>query len=109
MPPEYSAIVFTGNNNDKSTMSARNDKDRKGFDAMDKNNDGKLSRAEAAGNKDVLARWREADGDNDGMLTRAEYLKVMAKKDASTVKQAVNKEASEAKRRAPDASTGSTK
>lgn len=99
----------TGNDKGKSTKTARNDKDRKGFNDMDKNNDGKLSRAEAAGNKDVLARWKEADGDNDGMLTRAEYLKVMAKKDANTVKQAVNKEAGEAKRRVPDASTGSTK
>ena len=101
----------TGNDKDKdakSTKTARNDKDRKGFNDLDKNNDGKLSRSEAAGNKDLLAKWKEADGDNDGMLTRAEYLKVMAKKDANTVKQTVSKETSEAKRRAPDASTGST-
>lgn len=102
----------TGNDDkDKSTKTARNDKERKGFNDMDKNNDGKLSRAEAAGNKDLLARWKAADTDGDGMLTRAEYLKEMAKKDANTAKQAVNKETTEAKRRAPDtnASTGSTK
>lgn len=101
----------TGNDKDKdakSTKTARNDKERKGFNDMDKNNDGKLSRSEAAGNKDLLARWKEADGDNDNMLTRAEYLKVMAKKDANTVKRTVSKETNEAKRRAPDASTGST-
>jgi Ca2+-binding EF-hand superfamily protein len=75
---------------------------------MDKNNDGRLTRSEAAGSKDLLARWKEADKDNDGALTRSEYLSVMAKKDASTAKQAVNKEVDEARRRAPDATSGST-
>jgi EF hand domain-containing protein len=87
----------------------------KGFNDMDKNADGKLSRAEAKGNKELLAKWKEADTDKDGMLSRVEYLKVMAVKDANTVKEkvtgapaAVKKETSEAKRRAPDASTGAT-
>lgn len=93
---------------DKAAKTARNDKENKGFNDMDKNNDGRLSRSEAAGNKDLVARWKEADADNDGSVTRAEYLKVMAKKDASTARQAVRKETDEAKRRAPDASTGST-
>jgi hypothetical protein len=91
----------------KSTKTAKSD-EHKGFNDMDKNKDGKLSRAEAAGNKDVLAKWKEADADNDGVLTRAEYLKAMAKKDVNTAKQAVSKETNEAKRRAPDASTGAT-
>jgi Ca2+-binding EF-hand superfamily protein len=88
---------------------------RKGFNDMDKNADGKLTRAEAKGNKDLTARWKEADSNNDGVVTRVEYLKVMAKVDANTVKEkvsgapaAVKKETAEAKRRAPDASTGST-
>jgi hypothetical protein len=88
---------------------------RKGFNDMDKNADGKLSRAEAKGNKDLLAKWKEADSNNDGALSRVEYLKVMAVKDANTVKEkvtgapaAVKKETAEAKRRAPEASTGST-
>ena len=89
----------------------------KGFNDMDKNADGKLTRAEAKGNKELLARWKEADSNNDGVLTRAEYLKLMAKIDARTVKEkvskapdAVKKETAEAKRRAPEsnASTGST-
>ena len=81
-----------------------------GFNNMDKNNDGKLTRAEAAGDKSLLAKWKEADTDKDGSLSRAEYLKVKAKKDASTVKQKVTKEAREVKERAPSsgASTGST-
>jgi hypothetical protein len=93
--------------------AADNNKDKenaahKGFNDMDKNADGKLTRAEAAGNKDLLAKWKNADSNNDGVLTRVEYLKVMAKKDANTVKQAVNKEVDEAKRRAPDASSGAS-
>lgn len=94
---------------------AAGDKQRKGFNDMDKNADGKLTRAEAAGQKDLLGKWKEADSNNDGVLTRAEYLKVMAKKDATTVKEkvtgapaAIKKEGSEVKRRAPEASTGAT-
>jgi hypothetical protein len=91
------------------------DKQAKGFNDMDKNADGKLTRAEAKGKKELLDKWKEADTDKDGMLSRVEYLKVMAVKDANTVKEkvtgapaAVKKETSEAKRRAPEASTGST-
>lgn len=91
------------------------DKAHKGFNDMDKNADGKLTRAEAKGNKELLSRWKEADSNNDGVLTRAEYLKLMAKIDARTAKEkvtgapaAVKKETAEAKRRAPDASTGSS-
>jgi hypothetical protein len=90
-------------------------KDHKGFNDMDKNADGFLTRAEAAGNKDLLGKWKEADSNKDGKLSRAEYLKEMAKHDANTVKEKVSKapaaakrEANEAKRRAPEASTGST-
>ena len=64
-------------------------KDEKGFNDMDKNKDGRLTRSEAAGNKDALAKWKEMDANNDGAVTRAEYLKVMAKKDANTAKQKV--------------------
>jgi EF hand domain-containing protein len=96
-------------------FAADKDKDAKGFNDMDKNADGKLSRAEAKGNKELLAKWKEADTNKDGFLSRVEYLKVMAVKDANTVKEkvtgapaAVKKETNEAKRRAPEASTGST-
>ena len=96
-------------------FAADDAKQNKGFNEMDKNADGKLTRTEAKGNKDLTARWKEADSNNDGVVTRAEYLKLMAKVDANTVKEkvsgapaAVKKETAEAKRRAPDASTGST-
>jgi len=99
-----------------AAFAADNDnKAHKGFNDMDKNADGKLTRAEAKGNKELLSRWKEADSNNDGVLTRAEYLKLMAKVDAHTVKEkvskapaAVKKETAEAKRRAPEASAGST-
>ena len=70
-------------------VAVADDKDDKGFNDMDKNSDGRLTRSEAAGNKDVLARWKQMDANNDGAVTRAEYLKVMAKKDANTVKEKV--------------------
>ena len=98
-----------------SAFAADNEKQNKGFNDMDKNADGKLTRAEAKGNKDLNARWKEADSNNDGVVTRTEYLTLMAKVDAKKVKEkvtgtpeAVKKETAEAKRRAPDASTGST-
>jgi hypothetical protein len=65
-----------------------------GFNNMDKNNDGKLTRAEAAGDKSLISKWKEADRDNDGSLSRAEYLMVKGKKDIGTaadkVKSAVS-------------------
>ena len=68
----------------------------RGFSDMDQNADGKLTREEAAGNKDLLKRWKSTDKNNDGFVTRAEYLQEMAKKDWNTVKEKVG------------ASTGST-
>jgi hypothetical protein len=97
------------------TDKDKENKAHKGFNEMDKNADGKLTREEAKGNKDLLKRWKSADKNNDGVLTRAEYLQEMAKKDAHTVKEKVSNapaaakhEANEAERRAPGASTGST-
>ena len=103
--------AFAADNDNKENKA------HKGFNDMDKNADGKLTRAEAKGNKELLARWKEADSNNDGFLTRTEYLTLMAKVDAHKVKEkvtgapeAVKKETAEAKRRAPDAnaSTGAS-
>lgn len=55
------------------------------FRVLDKNNDGYVTKAEAAGNKDLAARFGEADSNNDGKLSRMEYLKVMAKIDTNRV------------------------
>jgi Ca2+-binding EF-hand superfamily protein len=61
------------------------------FRVMDKNNDGYLSKAEAAGNKDLAKRFAEADSNNDGKLSRMEYLKVMAKIDTNAAANKVSK------------------
>lgn len=63
------------------------DKDTPGFNELDKDNDGKLSRAEAAGNPALAARFGEVDGDNDGGISRMEYLKVMAQKDFRSLRE----------------------
>jgi hypothetical protein len=75
-----------------------------GFNDMDKNADGKLTRDEAAGNKELLAKWKEADKNNDGVLTRGEYLSVRIAKDWNTVKEKVAGKPSTS----TSASTGST-
>ena|SRR5688572_6904683 len=63
---------------------AKDEKPRQGFNDMDKDADGRLTRAEAAGNKDLIARWTQADANNDGVLTRGEYLRaVTTRKDAN--------------------------
>jgi Ca2+-binding EF-hand superfamily protein len=61
------------------------DKPKSGFDALDKDNDGYLSRAEAAGNKRLLKGFDVADKNNDGKLSRAEYLAATAKRKARDV------------------------
>jgi opacity protein-like surface antigen len=77
-----------------------------GFNALDKNRDGYITRVEAAGNPELAKQFKAADKNNDGKLNRAEYLTVMAKKDLNTAKEKVS---SAVKRdREPSASTGST-
>ena len=94
-------------------------KKQKGFNEIDQNADGYITRTEAtaAGRKDLITRWKDADRNNDGKISRVEYLELMAKDDAHKVKEKVSgapaaakKETAEAKRRAPEsnASTGST-
>jgi hypothetical protein len=63
--------------------------DDPGFNKLDKNHDGSLSRTEAAGNPYLLKRFKQADRNGDGKLSRTEYLTVMTKKDLSTIKDKV--------------------
>jgi hypothetical protein len=60
-----------------------------GFNALDKNNDGYLSRTEAAANPYLAKNFKKADKDGDGKLSRTEYLTVMTKKDLRTAKEKV--------------------
>ena len=52
-----------------------------GFNDLDKNDDGAISRAEAKANPKLAAQFKKLDTDGDGKLSRLEYLKEMAKED----------------------------
>jgi hypothetical protein len=66
-------------------------KEPRGFNEMDKNDDGKLSRTEAASKPQLLSKWKELDKDNDGSLSRTEYLREMARQDGSKVQERVSR------------------
>src|SRR5882672_11168468 len=61
------------------------------FRVLDKNHDGYLSKAEAAGNPALAKRWAEADKNKDGKLSRMEYFRIMAKIDTNTGANKVSK------------------
>ncbi len=63
--------------------------DDPGFNNLDRDHDGSLSRAEAARNPYLAKRFKEADKNGDGKLSRTEYLRIMTAKDLSTVKEKV--------------------
>ena len=58
------------------------DKPRSGFDALDKNNDGVITKAEAKASPQLAKNFEAIDKNHDGKLTRTEYM-------ASTVKKHV--------------------
>lgn len=45
----------------------------KGFDTLDKNQDGVLSAAEASDNKNLSTQWTTIDSDGSGSIDRAEF------------------------------------
>ena len=77
-----------------------------GFNALDKNNDGYLSRTEAAKNPTLVKKFKEVDKNGDGKISRMEYLQAMTKQDAKAAKDKVE-DAMEKNKDKP-ASTGST-
>jgi Ca2+-binding EF-hand superfamily protein len=60
-----------------------------GFNALDRNNDGYLSRVEAAKNAHLTKNFKAADKNGDGKLSRTEYLAAMTKKDLRAAKDKV--------------------
>ena len=60
-----------------------------GFNKLDRNNDGYLSRTEAMKNPYLRKNFKAADKDHDGKLSRAEYLTIMTKKDLATAKNKI--------------------
>jgi len=97
------ALAFGAYADDKAAKP----KDKEpGFSALDKDNDGYISRTEAMGDKDLLKKFKEADKNGDGKLSRAEYLAVKGKKDLNTAKEKVSKALDKDK---DTAASGSTK
>ena len=96
---------------DNSSKHNSKDKDP-GFNALDKNHDGYLSRTEAAGNPKLAKQFKQADKNGDGKLSRAEYLAVMAKQDARSLKEKVagksKKDKEQSSATGATASSGST-
>ena len=86
-------------------LAADEAKNDPGFNKLDKNNDGYLSRSEAAKNPWLAKHFKEADKDGDGKLSRTEYLTVMTKKDLKGVKDKVTGN----KDKDSNAATGSSK
>jgi hypothetical protein len=76
-----------------------------GFNEIDANNDGKLTREEvrASGNTWLLQRFDEADKAGDGVLTRGEYLSLMGRKDLRTAQEAMKDAAADVRERVEEA------
>jgi len=72
-----------------AALAADKAKSDPGFNKLDANNDGYLTRSEAAKNPYLAKRFKEADKNGDGKLSRTEYLTVMTKKDVKGVKDKV--------------------
>lgn len=64
--------------------------DLPGFKEMDKNDDGNLTREEAAGNPELLVRFREVDGDGSGTVSRYEYYASLAKEEFRSLRERVS-------------------
>jgi hypothetical protein len=58
-----------------------------GFNEMDKNSDGQLTRSEAQGNPKLADQFAQVDDDNNGTLSRAEYLAIMGRQDLYTLRE----------------------
>jgi Ca2+-binding EF-hand superfamily protein len=66
---------------------ADEEKDKPGFNELDKDDDGSITKSEAAGNPTLASQFSAADKDADGKLTRVEYLRTMAQKDFTTLRE----------------------
>ena len=83
---------------DKLDKSQTNDP---GFNVLDRNNDGYVTRAEARKNPTLSKQFKQADRNNDGKLSRTEYLTVMTKSDLRKLTGKNKKD--------PNAATGGSK
>ena len=58
-----------------------------GFNELDRDGDGSLSKSEAAASSDLAARFNALDDDADGTLTRYEYVKGAAAEDLRNLRE----------------------
>lgn len=88
---EFTRTIFLGTALAVSFGAAQAAGDKQGdvpgFNELDRNDDGALTRSEAAANPALAARFKEVDGDGDGKVSRFEYLKTMAKKDFNSLRE----------------------
>ena len=86
-----SSAEYRAQNAAKPTRTAANKPrpQNAGFNSLDKNGDGYLTRAEAKANPYVATNFKAADRNNDGKLSRAEYRALVTKNDAKTAKTRV--------------------
>jgi hypothetical protein len=77
--PAAIALAFSG--------AAQAAGDVPGFNEMDKNSDGQLTRAEAQGNPKLADQFAQVDDNGDGNLSRAEYLAIMGRQDLYNLRE----------------------
>jgi hypothetical protein len=58
-----------------------------GFNEMDKDNNGELTRSEAQGNPRLADQFNMVDDDKNGTLSRGEYLGIMARQDLYNLRE----------------------
>jgi hypothetical protein len=83
--------VASAQDRQTDATTGKSAKQPRNFNEMDRNDDGKLSRAEAASKPQLLAKWKELDKDNDGSLSRTEYLREMARQDGAKVQERISR------------------
>jgi Ca2+-binding EF-hand superfamily protein len=83
------ADTKTSKSNSPAGDKIGTDKNDPGFNVLDKDHDGYISRTEAARNPALAKKFKDADRNGDGKLSRSEYLMTMTAQDASTAKKKV--------------------